>query len=72
MHSTSKRWNELKEPLSAKVDRYEFVEEGGNHVLKVYGVQTSRAWLNVLASSFLEGKSFEIQEEYVWKLKMIV
>ncbi len=64
--------NGEKEPLSVKVERYEVIEESGNHFLKVYGVQTSRAWLNILATSFLEGKSFEILEEHVGKLEMIV
>ena len=64
--------NGEKEPLSVKVDRYEVIEESGKHLLKVYGVQTSRAWLNVLVLSFLEGKSFEVLEEHVGKLKMIV
>ena len=64
--------NGEKEALSVQVDRYELVEDGGKHLLKVYGVQTSRAWLNVLASSYLEGKSFEIPEVHVGKLKMMV
>jgi len=60
------------EPLSVNVERYELAEENGKHLLKIYGIQTSRAWINTIAGSYLEGKSFEIPEEYAKMLKVIV
>ena len=61
-----------KEPLTVKVDNYTLDEEQGRFFLKIYGVQTSRAWINTIASSYLEGKSFEIPAEYAKMLKVIV
>jgi len=61
-----------KEPLSVNVQRYELTEENGKHFLKIYGIQTSRAWINTVAGSYLEGKSFEIPNEYAKMLKVIV
>lgn len=60
------------EPLLVHVKNYMMVEEGGRHFLKVYGVSTSRAWINTIASSYLEGKSFEIPAEYTKMLKVII
>jgi len=60
------------EPLSVNVQRYELTEENGKHLLKIYGIQTSRSWINTVAGSYLEGKSFEIPAEYAKMLKVIV
>lgn len=60
-----------KEPLSVKVDNYRLEEDQGKFFLKIYGVHTSRAWINTVASSYLEGKSFEIPAEYAKMLKVI-
>ena len=61
-----------KEPLSLKVENYTLEEEQGKYFLKIYGVETSRAWINTIASSYLEGKAFEIPAEYTKMLKVIV
>ena len=61
-----------KEPLSVKVENYTLEEEQGKYFLKIYGVETSRAWINTIASSYLEGKAFEIPAEYAKMLKVIV
>ncbi|BAF71911.1 hypothetical protein [Sulfurovum sp. NBC37-1] len=61
-----------KEPLAVHVERYELTKENGKHFLKIYGIHTSRAWINTVAASYLEGKSFEIPEEYAKMLKVIV
>ena len=61
-----------KETLSVNVQRYELIEENGKNLLKIYGIQTSRAWINTIAGSYLEGKAFEIPEEYAKMLKVIV
>jgi len=60
------------EPLQIEVARYELCEEEGKHMLKVYGVQTSRAWINTVASIYLEGKAFEIPAEYAKLLKVVI
>jgi hypothetical protein len=61
-----------KEPLSVKVDRYEMIQENGKYYVKIYGVQTSRAWINTVASTYLEGKAFEIPAEYAKLLKVVM
>ncbi|RUM76147.1 MAG: hypothetical protein DSZ12_02445 [Sulfurovum sp.] len=53
------------EPLFVTVGNYQLTNTGGQHQLKINDVITSRAWINTLASSYLEGKSFEIPEKYV-------
>ncbi len=60
------------EPLKVHVQNYELTQESGKHLLKVHGVTTSRAWINTVASSYLEGKAFEIPSEYAKMLKVIV
>jgi hypothetical protein len=61
-----------QEPLAVHVGKYELTEGGGIHFLRIYDVTTSRAWINTLASTYLEGKTFEIPEEYAKMLKIIV
>ena len=61
-----------KESLTVKVDNYILEEDQGKYFLKIYGVETSRAWINTIASSYLEGKAFEIPAEYAKMLKVIV
>jgi hypothetical protein len=61
-----------KEPLRVEVERYVLKEERGKHLLQIYGVKTSRAWINTVAASYLEGKSFEIPAEYAKMLKVVV
>ena len=60
------------EPLSVTVKKYEMIQEGERHFLTISGVSTSRAWINTLASSYLEGKRFEIPAEYAKLLKVVV
>ncbi len=57
--------------ISIDIKNYEIVEDNNQHFLKVNGVTTSRAWINSVASSYLEGKAFEISEEYAKILKVI-
>ncbi len=60
------------EPLQVKVKRYALTEENSRYFLVVQGVSTSRAWINTVASSHLEGKRFEIPAEYAKMLKVLV
>ena len=61
-----------KEPLQVELERYELTEEGGKHYLKAYGIHTSRAWINTVAATYLEGKAFEVPPQYVQMLKLVV
>lgn len=60
------------EPFSVHVRNYEMTEEKGKDFLKVHGVTTSRAWINTIASSYLEGKTFEVPVEYAEMLKVVI
>ena len=59
------------ETLHISVNKYEMVEENGKHMIKIHDVSTSRAWINIAANSYLEGKAFEIPAEYAKILKII-
>ncbi|WP_292660030.1 hypothetical protein [Nitratifractor sp.] len=61
-----------KEPLFVSVERYEFFEEDGGYYLRVFGVRTSRAWIDAVASSYLEGRRFEIPAEYAKILRSVI
>ena len=61
-----------REPLAVHIGKYELTEERGIHYLKIHNVVTSRAWINTIASAYLEGKRFEIPSDYAKMLKMIV
>lgn len=60
------------EILHIRVNKYELTEVDGLHQLKVHGVTTSRAWINIVASAYLEGKAFDIPNEYVNMLKALI
>ncbi len=60
------------EPLAVKINKYEIIEENGKHMIRIHGIETSRAWINTVASSYLEGKSFKISSEYAKMLKVVV
>ena len=59
-------------PLSVHVKNYEIIENEDKYFLKLHGISTSRAWINVVASSYLEAKSFELPREYAKLLKVVV
>jgi hypothetical protein len=61
-----------KEPLEVEVSRYELEEENGKYLLKLYGVKTSRAWINTLVARYLEGREFDIPAEYAKLLKVVI
>ena len=60
------------ESLSVYIENYELTKMDGIHQLKVSGITTSRAWINTVASSYLEGKAFDITEEYAKMLKSVL
>lgn len=61
-----------REPLALHIQKYELTERDGHHYLVIHGVRTSRAWINTLASEYLEGRSFEIPSEYAKMLRIVV
>ena len=61
-----------REPLTVHIGRYELTEADGRYLLRLYGIRTSRAWMDALAASYLEGKAFEIPAEYAKLLKVVV
>ena len=60
------------EPLKVRIGDYKMIEEDGRYTMQVHDVSTSRAWINTIASSHLEGKSFEIPAEYAKMLKVVI
>ena len=61
-----------KEPLEVKVGNYELFEENGKKFIRLKDIHTSREWIDILAGSYIEGKSFEIPKQYADKLEMII
>ena len=61
-----------QEPLHVKIGKYQLMEAEGKYMLKVYDISTSREWINVIAGKYLDGRTFEIPEEYAKLLKVIV
>jgi len=59
------------EALIVHIDKYEISESNGSHQLEVHGINTSRQWINTLASTYLEGRSFNIPSEYATMLKVV-
>jgi len=52
------------EPLSVSIAHYKLYEEKGHFRLSVRGITTSRRWLDTVAASYLEGKTFEVPDAY--------
>lgn len=64
--------NEEHEFLTVHAKNYETTEEDGKYLLQIYGVSTSKPWINAIVFSYSEGKSFEIPAEYAKMLKIII
>ena len=60
------------ESLSVHIENYSLTETDSVHQLKVSGVTTSRAWINSVASFYLEGKMFDVPDEYAKMLKAVI
>lgn len=61
-----------KEPLDVKIDNYEITKEDGKYYISVKNIATSRKWINVVASEYLNSQKFEIPAKYAKILKLIV
>lgn len=60
------------EPLHVKVNSYSINEEDGIYFLVAKDIETSRAWINTMASQYLSGQKFKIPAEYAKMLKVVV
>jgi len=61
-----------KEPLKVYIQKYAIMQEEKKHFVQIKSIQTSRTWLNTIASFYLEGKNIEIPSVYAKILKVLV
>jgi hypothetical protein len=47
------------------VGRYEILQEGEKHYLVAKDINTSREWINIVASNYLENQKMEIPEKAI-------
>jgi len=60
------------EALRVEVKSYEIIQEDEKHFLLVNDIITSRAWINTLVEKHLDRQKFQIPNEYVKILKLVV
>ena len=60
------------ESLKVHIANYELTETSGRLQLRVNGVTTSRVWINALSPVHIEGKYFDIPDEYGKILKTMI
>jgi len=58
-----------KESVKIQIEHYEITEE---NTLKISGVTTSKAWITTLAHAHLEGKTFDVPDEYAKMLRAVI
>ncbi len=61
-----------KEPLEVHIDRYELACEGEGSSVRLYGISTSREWIDVLAKEHIEGKPFALPPHIAKILQLVV
>ena len=57
------------ESVKVQVEHYEITEE---NFLRISGVTTSKSWMTTLAHTYLEGKIFDVSDEYAKMLKAVI
>ena len=60
------------QPLNVKIVKYEVLEKSGESFIKINEIETSREWINRVASSYINGKKFKVPAEFVKILNMII
>ena len=60
------------ETLHVSIGRYEITGEVGSKKLSVSQISTSRKWINTLAATYLEGKSFDLPDEYAKTIEALI
>ena len=58
--------------LKVAIEKYTLIERDGKNLLQVTGLTTSREWVNTLASTYLEGREFEVPSEYADMLMTVL
>ena len=58
--------------LHVSVGKYEITGEVGRKKLRVSEISTSRKWINTLAAKYLEGKSFDLPDEYAKSIEALI
>lgn len=61
-----------KEPLNVKINNYEIKEAEGKYHLIAKDITTSKKWINVIISEYLNEKKLEIPSKYLKILKLII
>jgi len=61
--------NGKKESIKIQVEHYEITDKNS---LRISGVTTSKAWITTLAHAHLEGKTFDVPDEYAKMLKAVI
>jgi hypothetical protein len=59
------------EALKVKINSYKIFEKDGKNFIKIDGLETSREWINIFASNYLNGREFEIPKDIVILLSML-
>jgi len=59
-------------PLHVDIGRYELVREGEGCYILLKEIRTSRQWIDTLAARHIEGRRFEIPQEYAGIVEMLV
>jgi hypothetical protein len=57
------------ECINIQVEHYEITEE---NTLRISCVTTSKAWITTLAHTCLEGKTFDVTDEYAKMLRAVI
>jgi len=55
--------------INIQIEHYEITEE---NTLRISGVTTSKAWITTLAHTHLEGKTFDVPDEYAKMLRAVI
>jgi len=54
------------------IDKYEMIQKADKYFIILYGIHTSREWINLLAKDHIEGKEFIVPSVYASKLKLFI
>ena len=60
------------EPLDVFIKSYELIEENNKSYIKISEIETSKTWLNILVSEFVEHNKIEISNKTSKLLKIII
>jgi len=58
--------------LDIEIKRYQLEMIDGKYMLTIEGLHASKPWIETIARSFVEGKSYEIPSEYARLLKTFI